>query len=97
MSRNTAFATQCAVFNRPLTKGIVLFPRSRSVRRIDRRQLRDDRVRDRRARGNAMGTIINFPEARRVERDSLEGLRGTATIMISAGCAHRAADRSSAG
>ncbi len=29
-----------------------------------------------------MGTIINFPEARRVERESLEGLRGTATIMI---------------
>lgn len=29
-----------------------------------------------------MGTIINFPEARRVERDSLDGLRGTATIMI---------------
>lgn len=29
-----------------------------------------------------MGTVINFPEARRVEREALDGLRGTATIMI---------------
>ena len=29
-----------------------------------------------------MGTVINFPEARRVERDAFDGLRGTATIMI---------------
>jgi hypothetical protein len=29
-----------------------------------------------------MGTVINFPEARRVERDAFDGLRVTATIMI---------------
>jgi hypothetical protein len=43
-----------------------------------------------------MGTIINFPEARRVERDALDGLRGTATrgpqVRASGGVAR--ADRS---
>ncbi len=29
-----------------------------------------------------MGTVINFPEARRGERDGLGGARETATIMI---------------
>lgn len=29
-----------------------------------------------------MGTVINFPEARRIERDDGDGVRGTATIMI---------------
>jgi hypothetical protein len=29
-----------------------------------------------------MGTVINFPESRRSERDGLAGARETATIMI---------------